>query len=480
MSSEANVITRTGGKLTCTDVTCPVCGIACDDIEVELDDVSVVTRNACIMGDAKFKELRSSHRITKPLIEGKEAPWSEAIDKAAEFLVNAKRPFFFVGSETTTEAMAVAIEIAEMLGGLVDGNATICHGPTVMAMQDVGQSGCTLGETRNRADLDIYWGANPEDSHPRHLSRHSIFVRGFFAEQGRYGRKVVVVDPRRSTTAEHADLHLQLKPGTDFEVLSAIMTILNGFEPHESFTEITGISREDIHKAAEMVKEARFGVIWVGLGIASTRGKHYNASMAMRLTQLGNKTGKFVILANRGHCNVTGFNQVLNWSHGFPYAVDFSTGAPRYQPGEYSCVDALRRGEVDALFCMCADLAAHLPKIAVERMCEIPVVSIETAEGPQAFISDVVLPGVLDAMECEGTFYRMDNVPIYARSFCDPPFDFTKSNEDTCTQLRDAIIQKLEAREKAKEEATQAKPQTTPLTDEEFGQRLDKLVSRAV
>ena len=139
MSSEANVITRTGDKLTCTDVTCPVCGIACDDIEVELDDVSVVTRNACIMGDAKFKELRSSHRITKPLIDGKEAPWSEAIDKAAEFLVNAKRPFFFVGSETTTEAMSVAIEIAEMVGGLVDGNATICHGPTVMAMQDVGQ-----------------------------------------------------------------------------------------------------------------------------------------------------------------------------------------------------------------------------------------------------------------------------------------------------------------------------------------------------
>ncbi|MEI7827690.1 MAG: hypothetical protein WCI87_07865, partial [Euryarchaeota archaeon] len=136
---------------------------------------------------------------------------------------------------------------------------------------------------------------------------------------------------------------------------------------------------------------------------------------------------------------------------------------------------------VDALFCMCADLGAHLPKIAVERMCEIPVVSIETAEGPQAFISDVVLPGVLDAMECEGTFYRMDNVPIYVRSFCDPPFDFTKSNEDTCTQLRDAIIQKLEAREKAEGKETQAKPQTTtPLSDEEFGQRLDKLVTRTV
>jgi len=477
MSSEANVITRTGDKLTCTDVTCPVCGIACDDIEVELDDVSVVTRNACIMGDAKFKELRSSHRITKPLIDGKDAPWSKAVDKAAEILVNAKRPFFFVGSETSTEAMAVAIEIAEMVGGLVDGNATICHGPTVMACQDVGMASCTLGETRNRADLDIYWGANPEDAHPRHLSRHSIFQRGFFTGTGRVGRQIIVVDPRRSTTAEHADLHLQLKPGTDFEVLNALTTILNGFEPHESFTEVTGISREDIHKAAKMLMEARFGVIWVGLGIASTRGKHYNASMAMRLTQLGNNYGKFAILANRGHCNVAGFNEVLDWTCGFPFAVDFSTGGPRYQPGEYSCVDALRRAEVDAVFVMCADLGAHLPKKAVERMCEVPVVSIETAEGPQAFISDVVLPGVLDAMECTGTFYRMDNVPIHARSFCDPPFDFTKSNEDTCIQLRDAVEQKLAAREK--EEAAgkaETKPQTPSISEEEFVERLDKLV----
>jgi formylmethanofuran dehydrogenase subunit B len=129
---------------------------------------------------------------------------------------------------------------------------------------------------------------------------------------------------------------------------------------------------------------------------------------------------------------------------------------------------------------MCADLGAHLPKKAVERLCEVPVVSIETAEGPQAFISDVVLPGVLDAMECTGTFYRMDNVPIHARSFCDPPFDFTKSNEDTCIQLRNAVEQKLAAREKEEAEKTGVKPETASLTKEEFGERLDKLVSRNV
>jgi hypothetical protein len=114
-------------------------------------------------------------------------------------------------------------------------------------------------------------------------------------------------------------------------------------------------------------------------------------------------------------------------------------------------------------------------------MCEIPVVSIETAEGPQAFISDVVLPGVLDGMECEGTFYRMDNVPCYARSFIDPPFDFTKSNEDTLIQLRDAIKRKLAARGKTTatvEGTAETGSKATTLSEEEYVQRLDTLLSQ--
>lgn len=434
-------------KIVCTDVTCPVCGMSCDDIIVELTDESVLTKNACLMGDSKFQELRSHHRITKPMIHGKEVAWEEALERAADILIKAKRPFFFMGSETSNEAMAIGIEIAEYLGGMVDGNATICHGPTVMAVQDAGQVGCTLGECRNRADLNIYWGCNPADSHPRHMSRHSMYMRGFFVEQGFKGRKMIVVDPRKSPTALQADLHVQLKPGKDYELIDALMTMLNGYEPHDSVEEVTGVSKETLRQMVEMIKECKFGVIWVGLGIASTTGKHHNASIAMRLTQECNKFTKFVILANRGHCNVAGFNQVLSWTCGFPFAVDFSRGIPRYQPGEYSCVDALVRGEVDAMLVMCANLGGHLPKKAVEKMCQIPVISLETSMGTQAFVSDIILPGVFDGMECEGTFYRMDNVPIYARSFIKPPFDFTESNEHTLKQLLEIIKRKKEGKQ---------------------------------
>ncbi|MND08704.1 hypothetical protein D3C83_315080 [compost metagenome] len=67
-----------------------------------------------------------------------------------------------------------------------------------------------------------------------------------------------------------------------------------------------------------------------------------------------------------------------------------------------------------------------------------------------AFVSDAVIPGVFDGMECEGTFYRMDNVPIYARAFTKPPFDFTTSNKDSLLQLFAKIKEKKEAKKEKK------------------------------
>jgi formylmethanofuran dehydrogenase subunit B len=431
--------------IRCNDVTCSMCGLSCDDIEIELDEQGIRTKNACMLGDAKFRKLLSPDRLVYPTVYGRRVDWSEAIDTAAGILVKSRRPMVFIGSETSTEAMAAGIEIAELLGGIVDGNTTICHGPTIMGLQDSGQVGCTLGECKNRSDLAIYWGFNPADSHPRHMSRCSMYNRGFWTEQGYIGKNMIVVDTRRSPTAALGDLHVQLKPGRDYELLDALMTVLQGEEPDWATESITGVPVEVINKMARMIKESRFGVIWAGLGIASSKGKQHNAAILMRLTQLCNKYTKFALLINRENGNDAGLNQVLTWTTGFPFAVDFSRGHPRYQPGEYSCIDALSRGEVDAILCLSADLGSHLPKKAVERMMDMPVVSLEITPGPQAFVSDIILPGVLDGMECEGTFYRMDNVPIHAKSFTTPPFDFTRSNEDTMRQLLNAIKQKKSA-----------------------------------
>ena len=313
-----------------------------------------------------------------------------------------------------------------------------------MGIQESGISGSTAGEVKNRADLVVYWGTNPMDSMPRHLSRYAVYTRGFFRERGKQDRFVVTVDPRRTATAKASDMYIPIKPNSDYEAFAALLTILRGKEPHPSVEEITGISIETFKELAHRMTTCQFGALYGGLGLPASKGRHRNIEMIMRVIAEVNKYTKFTIGAIRGHCNVSGFNQMASWIYGYPFGVDFMRGYPRFNPGEFTTVDLLLRKEVDAVFVMCADLGAHLPKECVEYMKnDIPVVCIDIAPCPTTLISDVVLPGVIDAMECDGTFYRFDNVPINYTPFTKSPFPFTKSNEDTLKQLFERIKEKV-------------------------------------
>lgn len=421
------------------NIVCPVCGASCDDIQVELEGQGLTVRNACKMGNAKFQEVVSPHRIREPLVrvdgDLRRASWDEAIEMTARILANSERPLLFMGSETSTEAMEVGIHMAEFLGGIADSNSTVCHGPTTMGIQEAGRVGATAGQSKSRADLTVYWGSNPLESMPRHMSRYAVYPRGYWTQRGRFDRTVICVDPRRSITAENADLHIQLNPNTDYELLSALLTLLHGKRPHQTAEDVTGVSISEMEKMLDMMKSCNFGAIYVGLGIASSYGKHRNAEMAFNLVKELNSHTKFVIGALRGHCNVAGFNQIASYLYGFPFGLDFARGYPRYNPGEYTAVDVLREKDVDAAFILSADLVSHFPAACSEYLAKIPVACIDIAPCPTTMISDVVLPGVIDAMECDGTFYRLDDVPIYFQPFTSSPFSFTESNVDTMNQI---------------------------------------------
>lgn len=426
------------------DMVCSVCGATCDDIILDYDKVTgkVEVRNACQMGSAKVKETFSKHRIKEPKIKenGKfvKCEWDTAINKAAEILANAYYSLFFMGSETYSEAQFVGIKMAEYLGGNVDGNATICHGPTVMGILTSGIVSATMGEVKNRADLVIYWGTNPIESMPRHMSRYAVFPRGRWTKAGRKSRKIVVVDPRKTMSAELADIYLQIKPGTDYEAFNAMRAILKGREIDPSIETTTGITIEKFTELVDIMKKSKFGALFVGLGTASSNGKYANQSAAMRLVQELNNHTKFMIGALRGHANVAGFNQVLSYYSGYPFGVNYSKGYPRFNPGEFTTVDMLARNETDAVLCIAADLACHLPRKCVEHLSRNPLITIDTAETPTTMLSDVVLPGV-HTLESEGTMYRLDNIPFHSRKVLESPFDFTKSDEDTLNQIFERV-----------------------------------------
>lgn len=143
------------------NIICPVCGGSCDDIQVELGDGEITVRNACKMGNAKFQEVVSSHRLRDPMIkengELKKADWNDAITKAAEILTEADRPLLFLGSETSCEAQEIGLHIGEYLGAAVDSNATICHGPTVMESRSQASS-VRLRDSQRTGRISPYTG----------------------------------------------------------------------------------------------------------------------------------------------------------------------------------------------------------------------------------------------------------------------------------------------------------------------------------
>jgi formylmethanofuran dehydrogenase subunit B len=314
-----------------------------------------------------------------------------------------------------------------------------------MGIQEAGCVGSTAGQTKNRADMIIYWGVNALESMPRHMSKYGVFPRGYWTKKGRFDRTLVTVDPRKTPTAVASDLHIQLKPNSDYELLSALLTIINGREPHPSVEEITGIPIPVMKQTVDMMKESNYVGIFVGLGVSSSYGKHRNIEIALNLVKEMNNYTKCNLGALRGHCNVAGFNQLASYLYGYPFGIDFGKGYPRYNPGETTCVDLLREKDVDAAFVMCADLVNHIPADAAKYLAEIPMICLDIAPCPSTTAANVVLPGVIDAMECDGTFYRLDNVPVHFEPFTVSPFTETKSNEETLKML----FEKVKAKRKA-------------------------------
>ncbi len=441
-------------RITVTDVCCAFCGANCDDLEVDLEgDKIVEVRNACKVGVANYITAPGSHRLTKPLWrsskldEFKEISWEEAYDKAADILLNAKHPLLYGWAETSIEAMRAGLKMAEDVGGIWDGQVTHCHGPSVQAIQEVGFPTCTLGEVKNRADVIVYWGCNPLHGHPRHMARYAPFSRGFFRVDGRAERKLVVIDPRKTDTAKLADFHLAVNLGEDYVLFDAFRAYINGCDIQgDPDGKIAGVPVDQIKKVAEIMRHAKWGMIFFGMGLTHSFGKAQNVASAIELTSLLNSEAKWSIMPLMGHFNVKGVTEVASWITGYPFAIDFARGYPRYNVGEFSTVEVLRDKQVDAMLAIAADPGAHLSQKCVEHMTEIPLIAVDVYKTPTTELANLVLPGTHDGIECVASVYRMDGVPLQMRKVKDPPAGLKPSNAVMMEELCEVIEKKLAKR----------------------------------
>ena len=273
------------------EATCAGCGCLCDDIELTADGPV----RTCPLGDAWFA-LEDRPPVAR--VDGREVSLGEAADAAAAILREARAPLVYGLAGTSCEAQRRAVALAEAAGAVIDVGAS----PNAF-----GWSTATFGEIRDRAELVVFWRADPVVTHPRLLERLRI-------DPG----AMIVVDSQQTATTDVAGVFVEVED--DFEALWALRGGKGGL--------------------VERLRAARHVAFIHGpLDELTTLALHSlvrDLARDRHAVTLGLRAG-----------NARGAEDVLTWQTGFAGPVDFARGFPR----------EAERGEFDAELVVAAEAA---------------------------------------------------------------------------------------------------------------------------
>ncbi|HZS62657.1 MAG TPA: hypothetical protein VFA43_25585 [Gemmatimonadaceae bacterium] len=324
--------------------TCLGCGLACDDIQVTVRDGRIFeAANACELGVRWFGQGQVP---TLALIRGEGVTVPTALAEAALVLKNAKRPLVYLAPELSTNAQREACALADVLGARID---TVTPNAIVLAVQERGRCGATLGEIRHRADIVVFWGLDPDHAYPRLRSRYL---------PDREGLQFVAVD----LSAEAA-------------ALTRAAVLGHGTTP-----------------LAERLVKGKYVAIVVD---GEERPEHVEALLA--LTEALNGPTRAALIILRGGGNRIGAESVLTWQTGYPKAIDFAHGAPRYAPYDAH----------DADITLVVGSRASVPT----QIDPAIVIGPRASEGSAIVAIDTGVAGIHEG----GTAVRTDDIPVPLR-----------------------------------------------------------------
>ncbi len=399
---------------TFSDVACTVCGCVCDDLRLTFAGQRLThSEGACHLAEPWFAALSNLPERPAASIEGKAATLEQAIERAAEILNESRAPLIWGLSRSSTGGQRAAVLLADRVGATVDTTASVCHGPSIMAIQQVGESTCSLGEVRNRADLVVFWGADPATSHPRHFERYSVDATGLFVPRGRADRHVIVIDSEETETSRLADTFIKIRRGADFDIIWAIRQLLRGIDLPESAD--VGVPHEQLRRLAQQMSSCRYGAVFFGLGLAQSGLGHTNVEALLRLVKDLNGVTRFTARRLRIPGDVAGADAVLCWLTGFAFAVNLARGYPRYNPGEYSANELLERNEVDACIFVGSESFGDLSPAAQNVVKCLPTIALDYPNVTPSLAATVQINTAIYGVHAAGTVYRMDEVPIPVR-----------------------------------------------------------------
>lgn len=385
-----------------TDITCPVCGLACDDLRVGVDrDGATVHEPACPTAAQYFSAAWPQHaEQLLPSIGGESSDFDQAVKRAAELLAAADSPVIS-GWIPDVEGGRAALALADRFGACVDHRDSDALFRNLRVVQDCGWFTTTLSEVRNRADLVVVVGTDVFDRFPR-LAERVLGPDGLFIS-GR--RKLVLIGSWTSDSlpGELAGCDVRVIPlplESVAEAAGLLRMLCRGEMPANS----TSLPIDQLSQLASELSKSGYAVIaWSSADFAFPHAELAVESLS-ELTRDLNQTTRCGGLPLSGGSSGMNASQVCTWQAGFPLRTSFACGYPEHDTYRYDTARMLRERETDLL----AWIATLLPEPVPDAACPTIVIGHPATQlaAPPAVFLPAAIPGIDHASHC----FRTDGV----------------------------------------------------------------------
>jgi len=429
----------------------------------------------CTKGATHAELMKAPGRLTTALVRPARgepvvaAPVAAAVRDAAARLraiVDEHGPdavALYVSGQMSMEAQYLSNKLVKgyLRGIHIESNSRLCMASAGTGYkQSLGADGPPGSyEDFDRADLFFVIGSNAADCHP------ILFLR--MADRLKQGARLIVVDPRRTTTADRADLFLQIRPGTDLALLNGLLHLLveagdidqefiaahtEGWEhmaellaeyPPGRVAELTGLDEDDIRTAARWIGEAgEWMTLWtMGLNQSTHGTWSTNAICNLHLATgaiCRPGSGPFSLT---GQPNAMGGREMGYMGPGLPgqravFSADdrafveeqwgIAAGSIRAESGA-GTIDMFRRaaaGEIKAVWVVCSNPVASVAnrRTVIEALetAELVIVQDVYGDTATAAYADVVLPATL-WVEADGVSVSSDRTMTLVKEIVPAP-----------------------------------------------------------
>jgi sulfite reductase (NADPH) flavoprotein alpha-component len=369
----------------------------------------------------------------------------------------------YVSGQMSLESQYLATKLAKGFLGTryLESNSRLCMASAATGYkQSLGADGPPGSYTDfDVTNLFFVIGSNMADCHP------ILFQR--MADRLKTGAKLIVVDPRRTATAERADLYLPIRPGTDLALLNGLLHLLvergdideqfiaehtEGWAGMPAFladyaparvAALTGLPEADLHRAAAMIAEARdWMTCWaVGMNQSTHGTANTNAICNLHLATGAICRPGAGPMSLTGQPNAMGGREMGYMGPGLPGQRTIASAEDRAfverqwglapgtirsdaGPGAVDMFERLAAGEIKACWIICTNPVATMPNrrttIAGLEAADLVISQDVYRDTATNRYADIVLPATLWA-ESDQVMVNSDRTLTLLQQAVPPP-----------------------------------------------------------